>query len=121
MSDKKSLSAGFGNLLDRRPVQKPASRPAGDEITEQEKERRSRAGRHRNGDSREKLTANIMYTSLAIDKDLYAKIRAIAQANGLPYKDLINASLSKYIELYEKKHGAVDVTRESNISAASLI
>lgn len=120
MNDKEKFTAGMGSLLDRKPTKEPKAE-ASREISVQEQTRRERAGRHKNGDDREKLTANNMYTSLAIDKDLYAKIRIIAQVNGLPYKDLLNAALSKYIELYEKKHGPVTTSRESNISAESLI
>lgn len=123
MAKKEDLLHGLDNLLDGAPKRRQREAPAGGEqmISGQERERRSRSGRKAAGDNRERLTANLSYTSLAIDKQLYAKLRQIARDNELPYKDLLNAAIRKYIELYEEKYGPVEISPESSKSADSLI
>jgi len=90
-------------------------------VSRQELERRSRTGRRPSGDTRERLTDDRMYTSLSLDEDAYTKIRLIARLNGQPYRDLVNATLRKYVELYEKRHGPVEQVKKPEISADSLI
>lgn len=98
----------------------PASPDAGRAISAQELERRSLAGRKPSWD-RERLTANRTYTSLSLDSESYSKIREIARINGLPYKDLIDAAMRKFVELYEERHGPVVISGEPRISADSLV
>ncbi len=78
-------------------------------------------GRPARGDNRERAKSVHCYTSLMLEKLPYEKLREIARINGLSYKDLVNASIRKFVELYEAKHGPVETSRESNISAESLI
>lgn len=66
-------------------------------------------------------TARRTYTSLMLDMELYNKIREIAKINRLPYNELMDSAMRKFIELYEAKNGPVDLAGESNISADSLI
>ncbi len=119
MNSKDDMIQGLDNLLENK-TQK-TEKTASTEPSKQEQERRSRTGRPQNGDNRKRLTKEYAYTSLAIDKDLYAKLRKIAFDNGLPYKDLLDAAIRKYIELYEAKHGPVQTSSELKISADSLI
>lgn len=126
MAKKENLKNGFGSLLqkgntitkDKTSVNNSTSEQT---ISAQEQERRRRAGRHKAGDGSKRSMESYAYTSLALEIDAYEKIRQIASLNGLPYRDIINAALRKYVELYEAKHGPVQTPRESNISADSLI
>ena len=117
MNKKTDLIQDIDNLLGTENKKKTVP----EQITGQEAERRSRVGRRNSGDDRIRLSEQTMYTSLAIDKDLYAKLRQIATINNLPYKDLLNAAIKKYIQLYEAKYGPVTSPRESKITADSLI
>lgn len=126
MAKKEDLMTSFGKRISEGSPkeQKALAGPipvSVETISAQERERRSRTGRRKAGDNSPRATDVYAYTSLALDNDLYEKIREIARRNGLPYKDLVNAAMRKYIDLYEAKHGAIVVPRESNISADSLI
>ena len=90
-------------------------------LSAQEKERRSRSGRRPTSDNSPRVTDTYAYTSLALHNETYEKIREIARRNGLPNRDLVNAALRKYVELYEAKNGPIEPSRESKISADSLI
>lgn len=129
MAKKEDLMSGFGTRISegsptlRKPPVAPADgeRSGEREISGQERERRSRTGRRPAADNSRRVTESYTYTSLALDDELYEKIREIARRNSLPYRDIINASLRKFIELYELKNGKISTSRESRISADSLV
>lgn len=129
MAKKEDLKNGFLKRIENgSPSPKTDQSPGNVEreigehtISAQERERRSRSGRKRVGDTSARLTDSYEYTSLALDVNLYEKIREIGKRNGLPYRDIVNAALRKYIELYEDKNGPVTVSGEAKISAESLI
>lgn len=80
-----------------------------------------RPGRPARGDARVRSHDVNCYTSLYLERESYDKLREIARLNGLSKSELVNAAVKKFIELYEAKHGPVEVQRESNISAESLV
>lgn len=80
-----------------------------------------RPGRPTRGDTRVRAHESSVYTSLYLNRENYEKLREIARINGLTNKDLLDAAIRKYIELYEEKYGPVEVARESRISADSLV
>ena len=125
MAKKDDLMKGFGDRIAKgspAPKKANAADDSGERmISAQELERRSRAGRRATGDTSPRATSTEIKTSLSIDMELYDVMREIARRNGLPYKDLINASIRKYIELYEAKNGPVVLPRESRNSADSLV
>ena len=129
MAKKEELKSMFGQRISggspagkKAPTAKPVETNNGEQmISAQEAERRSRTGRKPSWDKSKRLKEQSSYTSLSLDGELYDKIREIARVNALPYKDIVNAALAKYIELYEAKNGPIIMPRESNISAASLI
>jgi predicted DNA-binding ribbon-helix-helix protein len=125
MAKKEELMKSFGDRIAKgSPTQKkaPATIADGEQmISAQEQERRSRSGRRATGDTSPRAAATEIKTSLSVDTELYDVLREIARRNGLPYKDLINACIRKYIELYEAKNGPVVLPRESRISADSLV
>lgn len=129
MAKKEDLMSGFGTRINEgSPTlrKSPAAPVDGErsgerEISGQERERRSRAGRRTASDTSKRVTESYTYTSLALDDELYEKIREIARRNSLPYRDIINAALRKFIELYELKNGKISTSRESRISADSLV
>ena len=62
----------------------------------------------------EQETANESERLCTIVKtDTIQKIRAIAQLEGLPIKDVIEAAFSKAIEAYESKNGVIEYTRKN--------
>ena len=129
MAKKEDLMSGFvrrieeGTPTPSKVVEsaKPAFR-SGErkELTPQQK-KRMRDGKKNVSTGGMPARSNYLYTSLALDADLYEKIRQIADANGLIYRDVINAALELYIERYEAKNGPVETLQESKISAKSLI
>ncbi len=129
MAKKEDLMTGFGTRISEGSpaLRKSSTAPddgerSGERKTDdQERERRSRTGRRSTEDTSRRVTESYTYTSLALDDNLYEKIREIARRNSLPYRDIINAALRKYIELYEAKNGPLSTSRESRISADSLI
>lgn len=125
MAKKSDLKTSFGERIKSgRPTSaRPIEKDNTDEqmISAQDRERRSRYGRKKSGDNSLRATDAYCYTSLALNLDLYNKVREIARRNALPYRDIINAAISKYIELYEAKNGVIKTPRESKISADSLI
>lgn len=111
MARKDDLKAELSALLEKKS-NKPHSEHKASKDTNHK-----RAGRN----SRiEEIKGNDFRTSLVVDKSLYNQICQIAVANGLNYKDVLNAAMRLYIEKYEKKHGPI-TPRESNISADDLI
>ena len=127
MAKKEDMKKGIENLLAGGPKPKPVPRErqvtdeADATISAQERERRSRTGRRRTDDTRPRATQAYNYTSLALDLDLYEKIRQIAIRNGLPYRDIVNAAMKLYIDRYEAKNGVIETSRESRISAMDLV
>lgn len=128
MAKKQDLIDGFESRIkdtvrnDKKPAPRNASgRPADKPVSAQELERRSRVGRKSAGSTESRLGDARTYTSLRINAEQYEKLREIARRNGLPYCDLIDAAIRKFVEQYEAKHGQVEVSRESHISAESLI
>ena len=125
MAKKEDLMNGFGQRINKgaAPAAKepePGTVPS-PKINPQEAERRSRVGRKKSWDTSPRLTDSYNYTSLALNEEIYKKIREIAVRNALPIRDIVNAALSKYVELYEAKHGPITPSRESHISADSLV
>ena len=131
MAKTEELIDGFGSRIkqpetgvknERKPKPtKKDKKPLAEPISEQERVRRSRAGRKKAGSTETRLGDTMTFTSLRLHTETYNKIREIARRNGLPYCDLINAAIRKFIELYEAKNGVIELPRESNISADSLI
>lgn len=125
MAKKSDLMTGFGERIKSGSptAKKPASQNTAREqtISAQEVERKSRAGRKPSWDKSPRLKDTYQFTSLALNAEVYEKIREIATLNGLPYRDIVNAALNKYVEMYEAKHGPLETARESKISADSLV
>lgn len=128
MAKRQDLIDGFQSRLketsknDKKPApRKTDGQPDGKPLSTQEIERRSRVGRKGAGNAESRLGDARTYTSLRINAEQYEKLREIARRNGLPYCDLIDAAIRRFVEQYEVKHGQVEVSRESHISAESLI
>lgn len=120
MAKKEDLMNGFGTRINEgSPAlrKRPSDSPNGERSGERKDNVRKRGA---NSEAR-KGSQTYTYTSLALDDELYAKIRRIADDNSLPYRDIVNAAFRKYVELYEAKHGPVQTPRESHISADALI
>ena len=61
-----------------------------------------------------------IYTSLVVNREKYAKVKAIALHNGLNVNEVIDAALDMAIREYEKRNGTVDI-REDHVSAAEIL
>ena len=61
-----------------------------------------------------------IYTSLVVNREKYAKVKAIASHNGLNVNEVIDAALDMAIREYEKRNGTVDI-REGHVSAAEIL
>lgn len=123
MGNKEEMMSDISQLLSGKSNgQKPKSKvkkavPETKVSTEEAATEHKRPGRK----SRlEKIGYNDFRTSLNIDRNLYKLMNQIAVTNGLTCKDVMNAAMRLYIELYEKKHGPL-TSRESKISADDLI
>lgn len=122
MATKKAFTQDLGKLLGNKSekVQKTenAKKRIGEQTENDEQNTESLKTEH---SVRKPLRARRMFTSLSLDVELYEKIREIARVNKLQYNEILDSAMRKYIELYEVKNGPVEIVRESNISADSLI
>lgn len=110
MSSKKNIREGLADVLNTEAEKIQTRKPFA-----------GRPGRPSREEGRIRAHEKACYTSLYLDREAYEKLREIARRNGLSNKELLDAAIKKYVELYEAKHGPVETSRESNISAESLI
>lgn len=110
MANKKQLLDDLSGVLNKEEEKVQTRQPFN-----------GKPGRPARGEIRQNTQNELCYTSLVLEKEPYEKIREIARANGLSYKDLVSAAIRKFVELYEAKHGPIQTSRESKISAESLI
>lgn len=81
-----------------------------------QKRRRGRPSYSDNG-----LEYPFVRTSLMIDKDLYGKIRFIANVNSLNISDICNSAISRYVRAYERKNGTISSPQKKIVSADDLV
>lgn len=100
------------------------SRPTGVKVEEDQQPANSAAkgkgeprkvGRPRKPEG-ERETDKLTRVTFLANVDTIAKVRAIAAQEQLTIKDVIDTALVEIIRRYEKKHGAVCVTKEAKKS-----
>lgn len=118
MGKKEDILKGAAGILQER-----ASKPSGKVVEpSSEREQKENAGTSRTpAKPAARVWANRKYTSLCIDQDAYEKLREIAHVNNLSLSDLVDAAIRKFVSLYEAQYGVVELSRESKISADSLV
>lgn len=118
MAKKEDILKGAAGILQER-----TSKPSG-KVVKPSSEREQKENKSTSHDSTKpaaRVQARRKYTSLCIDQDAYEKLREIARRNQLTYNEILDAAIRKYVSLYEAQYGVVELSRESKISADSLV
>lgn len=116
MATKQNLISGINDMY--RQHEEPSGVGHAQDESVQENRPRPRTfltGRRRKDDPRPLKTKDDERTSLIVNKQQYAKVRAIALKESMTIKDLVYEMFKLGIERYEKKHGPVDIENAQNI------
>lgn len=116
MAQKKSFGAGLTSLLGGAPATSTQRRqdrqPSIDPKADEAKEITQTSTR---GKGRPRKTDGSKGAYFVVDAEQLAKVQTIARANGLQIKQVLGKALSMFLDEYEKKHGVIEPTRQTDI------